>query len=164
MFKKNKITFSKILTALSKLLFVYLFLIFYILFGTFLVHDLFFNKRCETLNLTYYGFAVFAALANICFSYSKTYGNDDRNQVHIKELGERFLYSSIGFLIGSIFNYLTVNSVTLFKVFKFQSAIAVSTQICGYIFFSSAFSFGCYAMHLLLKHLTRNITHIYDKE
>jgi hypothetical protein len=123
-----------------------------LLFGLYIVYDLFITRKQDTIILTYYGFAVFAALSNICFSYCRTFDNASNDQIYLQNIGEKFLFSSIGFLIGSVLNYTNVNSTKFFKE-PLATVFLYMSEFVGSIFFVSSFFFAVFAVHSLLDHL-----------
>jgi len=146
--KKNLDKVFLILHGSLKFFFVHSILIIAVVVGGYLVEDIFITRKEESLPLTYYGFAVFAALANICFSYSRIL-DDRESQFLLKSIGERFLFSAIGFLIGSLLNYICTNSVKL-KIGVFTSKIF---SILAGIFLLASFFYVSVAVHSLLNYL-----------
>ncbi len=132
---------------------VYSFLIMLLIFGVYLFGDIFIFHREKSIPLTYYGFAIFAALSNICFSYSRNC--DSKEQIFLTGIGERFLFSSIVFLIGSILNYININSKSSSNYSSF--IYSISFYSAG-SFFMGAFFHGGGTIYVLLDHLFEKIT------
>ena len=112
----------------SKFLVVHSFLILLIVLGGNIFFDLFVFKKEESISMTYYGFAIFAVLASICFSYSRNFEKME-DQLYVRGIGERFLLSALVFLIGSILNYLYINRTLFFNNSNYTSTIK---EICSY--------------------------------
>jgi len=155
---KKKIR-DKIFTSIRsilKLLLVHSFIVIYLAIGGYIVMDLFITKKQETISLTYYGFAIFAVFASICFSYAKTF--DDRNeQIYLRGIGERFLFSAIGFLIGSLLNYVVINSTKFFNNLNVHSDLSNVCEFIGGLFFIASFFFAAITIHSFLDHLFEKI-------
>lgn len=150
---------DKVFTSIRgvlKLLIVHSFIVIYLAVGGYIVTDLFITRKQETISLTYYGFAIFAVVANICFSYARTL--DDRNeQTYLRGIGERFLFSAIGFLIGSLLNYVVLNSTKYFSKLPGPSVLSNICEFIGALFLTVSFFFAATTVHSLLDHLFEKI-------
>lgn len=142
------ITFRSII----KFLLVHSFIVIYVAVGLHIVMDIFVTKRQDTIFLIYYGFAIFAAFANICFSYTRTF-DDTNTQLYLRGLGERFLFSALGFLIGSLLNYININWTKLFNKLPLSSILLKVSEFISGLFFVSSFCFAAITIHSLLDHL-----------
>lgn len=141
-----------------KALLVHSVIVFYAAVGGIVVNDLFVVRAQETINLTYYGFAIFAALASISFTYSRTFDNGDSTQIFLRQVGERFFFSAIGFLIGSVLNYLTVHVFSTPLTGNYISVMKPIVQFVGGFFFLAAFFYSAITTHSLLDHLFEKVT------
>ena len=154
--KKNRDKLFTSIRGILKLLIVHSFIIIYVAVGGYIVMDLFITRKQETISLTYYGFAVFAVFANICFSYAKTF--DDRNeQTYLRGIGEKFLFSATGFLIGSLLNYVVLNSTKFFTKLPASSVLSNVCEFIGGLFLTASFFFAAMTVHSLLNHLFEKI-------
>jgi len=143
--------------GILKILLVHSFIVIYIAMGGYILLDLFVTRRQDSISLTYYGFAIFAVLANICFSYARAFDNTNE-QSYLRGLGERFLFSALGFLIGSILNYININYRTLFENFPLPTVLIGFCEIVSGLFFTASFVYGAIAVHSLLDHLFERTT------
>ena len=75
--------------------------------GIYFTFDLLFKQKEASINITNYGFAIMAALSSICFSYSKCVDEDQEKCTMLRYCGERFLHSSIQFVLASVIKYFT---------------------------------------------------------
>lgn len=80
--KKTKHRLFILIRGIIKLLVVHSFLAMYVIVGGYIVIDLFVIKKQESMPLTYYGFAIFAVLTTLCFSYSKSLENKKDKKYH----------------------------------------------------------------------------------
>jgi len=64
------------------------------------------NPKLDTTQYTNYGFAVLAAIASICFSWSRSIQNDPDKSKKVNFNGERVFFGSLLFLSASLFKYL----------------------------------------------------------
>ena len=154
--RKNRDRIFISIRSVLKLVTVHSFIVIYLTIGGYVVVDLFITRRQETVSLTYYGFAVFAVFANICFSYARTF--DERNeQVYLRGIGERFLFSASGFLIGSLLNYVVINTSRYFDKLPGPSILSKVCESLGGIFLTFSFFFAATTIHSLLNHLFEKI-------
>lgn len=154
--QKNRDKIFIAFRSILKLLLVHSFIVIYVAVGGYIVFDLFVSKKQDTSFLTYYGFAVFAVFANICFSYTRTIENED-TQSYLRGLGERFLFSATGFLIGSLLNYVNLNWIKFFNKLPFSSILLNVSEFIGGLFFVASFFFAAITIHSLLNHLFEKI-------
>lgn len=157
--KENKIQRSifRFVRLILKSVIVYAFGILFMVFGTTIVQDLFVTKRTETNSMTYYGFAVFAALANVIFSYARTFNADNQSEIsYLRGLGMRFLYSATGFLIGSVINYVIINIGKFYPSYHGTGFIFIMVNIAEGVssaLIVTAFAYAAYATYELMDHL-----------
>lgn len=154
--QKNRDKIFISVRSILKFLLVHSFIVIYVGVGGYIVMDLFITRKQDTSFLTYYGFAVFAAFANICFSYSRTFDNSN-TQSYIRGLGERCLFCATGFLIGSLLKYININSTNLFNKLPLSSILWKASEFIGGLFFVMSFSFAAITIHSLLDHLFEKI-------
>ncbi len=143
--------------GILKVLLVHSFIVIYVAIGGYIVVDLFVTRKQDSISLTYYGFAIFAVLANICFSYTRTF-DEPNEHIYLRGLGERFLFSTLGFLIGSILNYVNINSTKFFNNLPIPMALSNTCEFVGELFFTTSFFYAAIAVHSLLDHLFEKTT------
>ncbi len=146
-----------LLNRTIKFLLVDSFLIVAVLFGGYIITDLFITKKQESLAFTYYAFAIFAVLSNISFSYSRTFDESKSVQFYLRGLGERFLFCAFGFLIGSLLNFINVHSKELFNRHPLPIFVLTIVDIIAGLLFMASFFFAVQATHSLLEHLFEKI-------
>jgi hypothetical protein len=73
--------------------------------GVYFTFKLFINTTIETINITNFAFAIFAALSTLSFSYERSISEDPEKKEEIRYCAERFLHSAIFFLTASIIKY-----------------------------------------------------------
>jgi hypothetical protein len=90
---------------------------------------LFIANPDDTTSLTNIGFAIFAALASVCFGWSRALDNNkelNRTQ-NIVASGELFLFSGIMFLFASATKYVSMHLTDIGKTIL---ASVVDPEIC----------------------------------
>jgi hypothetical protein len=157
--KKKSIARSTFIVKrfILKTILVYSFGILFLAFGIPLVENLFTTGNQAANSWTYYGFAIFAALANVIFSYARTFNNNEQNEtIYLRGIGMRFLYASVYFLIGSVINYVIININKFYPTYRgtgIAHYIIYTTQIIAAILIVSAFAFAAWAVNYLMNHL-----------
>ena len=74
--------------------------------GLYFTFKLLANPLVDTVNITNYAFAIVAALSSLAFSYEKTFKGEQKDK--LRYCGERFLHSSILFIIASVIKYFLI--------------------------------------------------------
>jgi len=67
------------------------------------------NPKNDTTPVSYVGFAVLAATANICFSWARTTNSNSNLFKNIRYCGELSFLSTVLFLLAAIMKYFAVN-------------------------------------------------------
>ena len=68
------------------------------------------NPESNTINITNYTFAVVAAFSAISFSFARTIENDKETRSMVQYCAERFLHSSILFIVASIVKFFLIQT------------------------------------------------------
>lgn len=113
---------------------------------------MFLFKPSNPISLIYYGFAVFAAFSNICFSYARILEHKGE-QDFLRSTGERFFLTACGFLIGSLLQYVAFNNSLFVHHQAFQLFVNKVCQTSGSLFLLGTLIPAGVTMHALLEHL-----------
>lgn len=147
--------------AIVKALLVYSFLGLFICFGISIVTNFFDTKNPASNAMTYYGFAIFAVLANVIFSLARTYPASDENELRVlRFIGSRFLFCSACFLTGSIINYAIINASKFYPSYNgtgFIVYVINFSKVISGILIVAAFFFGALSMYEIMDNLFERI-------
>jgi hypothetical protein len=81
--------------------------------GIYFAFKILINPLVDTVSITNYAFAIVIALSSVSFSYEKTYKGETVGKEKLRYCGERFLHSSILFLIASVIKYFLMQDDVL---------------------------------------------------
>lgn len=99
-----------------KYLLIYTYILIFAMGGVLLFVNSFLSKSVDTTTFTSIGFGFFAVIANICFSWSRTFSSEQAELASkIGFQGERLLLAALAFLVASLFKYLYVQTVHMFS-------------------------------------------------
>ena len=65
----------------------------------------FFDMKSDSVAILNFSFAILGGLAGLCFTWSATFGPEEKANSFIKKLGEKFFYSSILIIVASCIHY-----------------------------------------------------------
>jgi hypothetical protein len=149
--KKN---LSKIVKGLRIGILV-MFIMFFLMAGLFVVAYTFANPKVDTTTITNIGFAIVIAMGSTCFSYYRTFDQEQKNaQKLIKISGERFLFVAILFLIASFTKYIGIHVESLLIEPNRVNRIVINAISLFYsVNFIASFWITFFSMYSLAEYL-----------
>ena len=123
-----------------------------LLVGIHVVLDDFRNPAKDTTAFTNSGFAIFAALASICFSWCRSFEKEDKDGALIQACGAVSLHASILFLVASAlkYTYLHIDVTWAFQGFSSLGKILRPIMMYSYfVLFFCAALLSCYVVYSL---------------
>ena len=97
--------FDKTINNLSEIVYVRIPNFLISIFTIMLALKVFFDDKSDSVAILNFAFAILGGLAGLCFTWSGTFSPEEKANGFIKELGEKFLYSSILIIVASSIHY-----------------------------------------------------------